>query len=80
MVASAIHKLTVQDCLEPGRTATTEKLRTITTRVGSVRQCGGNDLVQANALVVKQRKEKDSLWITEIERYATRPVRLITLR
>uniref|UniRef100_H2ZR26 DNA (cytosine-5-)-methyltransferase n=1 Tax=Ciona savignyi TaxID=51511 RepID=H2ZR26_CIOSA len=70
LVPTSAHKLTLGECLEPGRCATTEKLRTITTKLGSIRGgCeGGNNSLGSNSLVLQQRNQHDCLWITEIER------------
>ncbi|XP_052449646.1 uncharacterized protein LOC128011364 [Carassius gibelio] len=61
--ASQNDKLTLQDCLEPGRTAKYEKVRTITTRTNSLKQ-GNND---AHFPITMNGKD-DNIWITELEK------------
>jgi len=59
-------RLTLQECLEPHcfRQAQFTKLRTITTRMNSIKQNGGC----TNPVVVKGYEEKeDVLWSTELE-------------
>ncbi|XP_078482133.1 DNA (cytosine-5)-methyltransferase 3A-like [Ciona intestinalis] len=68
MVPTKAHKLTLAECLEPGRRATTDKLRTITTKLQSVRGGHGGGGLTSNSLVIQQRDQHDCLWITEIER------------
>jgi len=60
--SSKISKLTVQDCLEPGRVAMVEKLNTITSKKSSIsRDSSGNPFVMHN-------NQPDCLWTIEIER------------
>ncbi|XP_053736635.1 DNA (cytosine-5)-methyltransferase 3A-like isoform X4 [Synchiropus splendidus] len=61
-------KLELQDCLEHGRTAKFEKLRTITTRSNSVKQ--GKD----EHFPVYMDNKEDILWCTEMERVFGFPV------
>uniref|UniRef100_A0A672QUY7 DNA (cytosine-5-)-methyltransferase n=1 Tax=Sinocyclocheilus grahami TaxID=75366 RepID=A0A672QUY7_SINGR len=61
--ASQNDKLALQECLEPGRTAKYEKVRTITTRSNSLKQ-GTND---AHFPITMNGKD-DSIWITEMEK------------
>nr|CAB3239292.1 DNA (cytosine-5)-methyltransferase 3A-like [Phallusia mammillata] len=74
MVASGHHRLNLQECLEPGRCAQTQKLRTITANLNSVsKRCvisGGNKEVSVlnSAVVLHPGNQLDTLWITEIER------------
>jgi len=79
------HKLKLAECLEPGRTATTEKLRTITTKTASVSKgcvAGGNSdesSLFSHAVVLQPRNQRDTLWITEIERSAFVAVFILSL-
>ena len=60
-------RLTLQECLEPNcfRLARFDKLRTITTKMNSIKQNGG----VTNPVEVKGFEEKeDILWNTELER------------
>ncbi|XP_044232448.1 DNA (cytosine-5)-methyltransferase 3A-like isoform X7 [Thunnus albacares] len=61
-------KLDLQECLEHGRTAKFEKLRTITTRSNSVKQ--GKD----EHFPVYMDNKEDILWCTEMERVFGFPV------
>ncbi|XP_056284769.1 DNA (cytosine-5)-methyltransferase 3A-like isoform X3 [Pseudoliparis swirei] len=61
-------RLDLQDCLEHGRTAKFEKLRTITTRSNSVKQ--GKD----EHFPVFMESKEDILWCTEMERVFGFPV------
>uniref|UniRef100_A0A8C5I9I7 DNA (cytosine-5-)-methyltransferase n=1 Tax=Gouania willdenowi TaxID=441366 RepID=A0A8C5I9I7_GOUWI len=61
-------KLDLQDCLEHGRTAKFEKLRTITTRSNSVKQ--GKD----EHFPVYMDNKEDILWCTEMEKVFGFPV------
>uniref|UniRef100_A0A8C5AIB8 DNA (cytosine-5-)-methyltransferase n=1 Tax=Gadus morhua TaxID=8049 RepID=A0A8C5AIB8_GADMO len=61
-------RLDLQDCLEHGRTAKFEKLRTITTRSNSVKQ--GKD----EHFPVYMDSKEDILWCTEMERVFGFPV------
>ncbi|XP_073794099.1 DNA (cytosine-5-)-methyltransferase 3 beta, duplicate b.2 isoform X2 [Danio rerio] len=63
IIASQNDKLCLQECLEPGRTAKYEKVRTITTRQNSLKQ-GTND---AHFPVTMNGKD-DHIWITELEK------------
>ena len=54
--------LTVQDCLEPGRVATVEKLNTITSKKSSIHKG------TSGCAPVMHNNKEDSLWSTEIER------------
>uniref|UniRef100_A0A8C1VYT2 DNA (cytosine-5-)-methyltransferase n=1 Tax=Cyprinus carpio TaxID=7962 RepID=A0A8C1VYT2_CYPCA len=63
IIASQNDKLTLQECLEPGRTAKYEKVRTITTRTNSLKQ-GAND---AHFPITANGKD-DNIWITEMEK------------
>uniref|UniRef100_A0A8C2KVF8 DNA (cytosine-5-)-methyltransferase n=1 Tax=Cyprinus carpio TaxID=7962 RepID=A0A8C2KVF8_CYPCA len=63
IIASQNDKLTLQECLEPGRTAKYEKVRTITTRPNSLKQ-GTND---AHFPITMNGKD-DNIWITEMEK------------
>ncbi|GAA6110991.1 uncharacterized protein LOC113641932 isoform X1 [Tachysurus ichikawai] len=63
IIASQNDKLTLQECLEVGRTAKYVKVRTITTRTNSIKQ-GNND----QHFPVSMNGKDDSLWITELER------------
>ncbi|XP_016431288.1 DNA (cytosine-5)-methyltransferase 3A-like [Sinocyclocheilus rhinocerous] len=55
-------KLDLQDCLEHGRTAKFDKVRTITTRSNSIKQ--GKD----QHFPVFMNDKEDILWCTEMER------------
>ncbi|XP_069571559.1 DNA (cytosine-5)-methyltransferase 3A-like isoform X7 [Brachyistius frenatus] len=66
--AMANDKLDLQECLEHGRTAKFEKLRTITTRSNSVKQ--GKD----EHFPVYMDSKEDILWCTEMERVFGFPV------
>ncbi|MCI4395707.1 hypothetical protein PGIGA_G00195130 [Pangasianodon gigas] len=61
-------KLDLQDCLEHGRTAKFDKLRTITTRSNSIKQ--GKD----QHFPVYMNNKEDILWCTEMERVFGFPV------
>ncbi|KAM4540395.1 DNA (cytosine-5)-methyltransferase 3A isoform 4-T5 [Fundulus diaphanus] len=61
-------KLDLQDCLEHGRTAKFEKVRTITTRSNSIKQ--GKD----QHFPVYMNEKEDILWCTEMERLFGFPV------
>ncbi|XP_011612231.2 DNA (cytosine-5)-methyltransferase 3A-like isoform X2 [Takifugu rubripes] len=61
-------KLDLQECLEHGRTAKFEKVRTITTRSNSIKQ--GKD----QHFPVYMNEKEDILWCTEIERIFGFPV------
>ncbi|XP_012727020.2 DNA (cytosine-5)-methyltransferase 3A isoform X3 [Fundulus heteroclitus] len=61
-------KLDLQDCLEHGRTAKFEKVRTITTRSNSIKQ--GKD----QHFPVYMNEKEDILWCTEMERVFGFPV------
>uniref|UniRef100_A0A672RBC9 DNA (cytosine-5-)-methyltransferase n=1 Tax=Sinocyclocheilus grahami TaxID=75366 RepID=A0A672RBC9_SINGR len=63
IIASQNDKLRLQECLEPGRTAKYEKVRTITTRPNSLKQ-GTND---AHFPITMNGKD-DNIWITEMEK------------
>ncbi|XP_076840262.1 uncharacterized protein LOC143485023 isoform X2 [Brachyhypopomus gauderio] len=63
IIASQNDKLTLQECLEAGRTAKFVKVRTITTRTNSLKQ-GTND----RHFPVSMNGTDDSLWITELEK------------
>ncbi|XP_058618306.1 DNA (cytosine-5-)-methyltransferase 3 beta, duplicate b.2 isoform X1 [Onychostoma macrolepis] len=63
IIASQNDKLSLQECLEPGRTAKYEKVRTITTRPNSLKQ-GTND---AHFPITMNGKD-DNIWITEMEK------------
>uniref|UniRef100_A0A671KN60 DNA (cytosine-5-)-methyltransferase n=1 Tax=Sinocyclocheilus anshuiensis TaxID=1608454 RepID=A0A671KN60_9TELE len=63
IIASQNDKLRLQECLEPGRTAKYEKVRTITTRPNSLKQ-GAND---AHFPITMNGKD-DNIWITEMEK------------
>ncbi|XP_061760023.1 DNA (cytosine-5-)-methyltransferase 3 beta, duplicate a isoform X2 [Nerophis ophidion] len=60
LALSLYHKPSLQDCLEPGRTAKLEKIRTITTSSHSHKQ-------RNVGLPVVMNGEEDYLWCTEIE-------------
>nr|CAB3239268.1 DNA (cytosine-5)-methyltransferase 3A-like [Phallusia mammillata] len=55
-------RLTVQDCLEPGRVAVVDKLKTITTKPSCL-YAGSN-----RQPAVKHSGKDDTLWSTEVER------------
>ncbi|XP_051941487.1 DNA (cytosine-5)-methyltransferase 3A-like isoform X3 [Hippocampus zosterae] len=61
-------KLDLQDCLEHGRTAKFDKVRTITTRSNSIKQ--GKD----QHFPVFMNEKEDILWCTEMERIFGFPV------
>ncbi|XP_062296593.1 DNA (cytosine-5)-methyltransferase 3A-like isoform X6 [Scomber scombrus] len=61
-------RLDLQDCLEHGRTAKFEKVRTITTRSNSIKQ--GKD----QHFPVFMNEKEDILWCTEMERIFGFPV------
>ncbi|KAL1249797.1 hypothetical protein QQF64_020802 [Cirrhinus molitorella] len=63
IIASQNDKLRLQECLEPGRIAKYEKVRTITTRSNSLKQ-GTND---AHFPITMNGKD-DNIWITELEK------------
>uniref|UniRef100_A0A8B9LI49 DNA (cytosine-5-)-methyltransferase n=1 Tax=Astyanax mexicanus TaxID=7994 RepID=A0A8B9LI49_ASTMX len=66
--AMANDRLDLQDCLEHGRTAKFDKLRTITTRSNSIKQ--GKD----QHFPVYMNNKEDILWCTEMERVFGFPV------
>uniref|UniRef100_A0A8C5HK86 DNA (cytosine-5-)-methyltransferase n=1 Tax=Gouania willdenowi TaxID=441366 RepID=A0A8C5HK86_GOUWI len=68
LTASCTDKLDLQDCLEHGRTAKFEKVRTITTRSNSIKQ--GKD----QHFPVYMNEKEDILWCTEMERIFGFPV------
>ncbi|KTF93294.1 hypothetical protein cypCar_00025960, partial [Cyprinus carpio] len=63
LTAMCTDKLDLQDCLEHGRTAKFDKVRTITTRSNSIKQ--GKD----QHFPVFMNDKEDILWCTEMERY-----------
>uniref|UniRef100_A0A8C1U5X1 DNA (cytosine-5-)-methyltransferase n=1 Tax=Cyprinus carpio TaxID=7962 RepID=A0A8C1U5X1_CYPCA len=63
IVASQKDKLSLQECLDPGRTAKYEKIRTITTRPNILKP-GTDD----RHYPIIMNGEADSLWITELEK------------
>ncbi|KAL2104308.1 hypothetical protein ACEWY4_001176 [Coilia grayii] len=63
IIATQNDKLTLQECLEIGRTAKFTKVRTITTRSNSLKQ-GPND----ELFPVTMNGRDDNLWITELEK------------
>nr|XP_020464858.1 uncharacterized protein LOC109965298 [Monopterus albus] len=63
IIASQNDKLSLQDCLEIGRTARVTKVRTITTNPNSLKQ--GKDV---SILPVLHNNREDILWITELEK------------
>ncbi|KAL7864666.1 hypothetical protein AOLI_G00160860 [Acnodon oligacanthus] len=63
IIASQNDKLTLQECLEPGRTAKYVKVRTITTRSNSLKQ-GTND----SHFPISMNGKDDGIWITEMEK------------
>ncbi|XP_073481105.1 DNA (cytosine-5)-methyltransferase 3A isoform X4 [Aquarana catesbeiana] len=62
LVATERDKLTLQDCLEPGREANMQKIHTITTNPYSMRQ--GKE----HKYPVTMSQMEDVLWCTEVER------------
>uniref|UniRef100_A0A8C0YS32 DNA (cytosine-5-)-methyltransferase n=1 Tax=Cyprinus carpio carpio TaxID=630221 RepID=A0A8C0YS32_CYPCA len=62
-VTSQKDKLSLQECLDPGRTAKYEKIRTITTRPNILKP-GTDD----RHYPIIMNGEADSLWITELEK------------
>ncbi|XP_060769829.1 DNA (cytosine-5)-methyltransferase 3A-like isoform X3 [Neoarius graeffei] len=68
LTAMVNDKLDLQDCLEHGRTAKFDKLRTITTRSNSIKQ--GKD----QHFPVYMNNKEDILWCTEMERVFGFPV------
>ncbi|XP_046729578.1 DNA (cytosine-5)-methyltransferase 3A-like isoform X3 [Silurus meridionalis] len=68
LTAMVNDKLDLQDCLEHGRTAKFDKLRTITTRSNSIKQ--GKD----QHFPVFMNNKEDILWCTEMERVFGFPV------
>uniref|UniRef100_A0AAR2ILG1 DNA (cytosine-5-)-methyltransferase n=1 Tax=Pygocentrus nattereri TaxID=42514 RepID=A0AAR2ILG1_PYGNA len=68
LTAMANDRLDLQDCLEHGRTAKFDKLRTITTRSNSIKQ--GKD----QHFPVYMNNKEDILWCTEMERVFGFPV------
>ncbi|XP_041667947.1 DNA (cytosine-5)-methyltransferase 3A-like isoform X2 [Cheilinus undulatus] len=68
LTATSIDKLGLQDCLEHGRTAKFDKVRTITTRSNSIKQ--GKD----QHFPVFMNEKEDILWCTEMERVFGFPV------
>uniref|UniRef100_A0A8C1JB97 DNA (cytosine-5-)-methyltransferase n=1 Tax=Cyprinus carpio TaxID=7962 RepID=A0A8C1JB97_CYPCA len=67
LAAMCTDKLDLQDCLEHGRTAKFDKVRTITTRSNSIKQ--GKD----QHFPVFMNDKEDILWCTEMERYDQTP-------
>lgn len=63
IIASQSDKLTLQECLEIGREARVDKVRTITTNRNSLKQ--GKDV---SLLPVLYNGREDGLWITELEK------------
>ncbi|XP_059383507.1 DNA (cytosine-5-)-methyltransferase beta, duplicate b.3 [Carassius carassius] len=63
IVASQKDKLSLQECLDPGRTAKYEKVRTITTRPNILKP-GTDD----RHYPIIMNGEADCLWITELEK------------
>ncbi|KAM3617476.1 uncharacterized protein V6R79_006695 [Siganus canaliculatus] len=63
IIASQSDKLNLQDCLEIGRKARVNKVRTITTNPNSLKQ--GKDV---SLLPVLDNGREDNLWITELEK------------
>ncbi|XP_063064322.1 uncharacterized protein LOC134456735 [Engraulis encrasicolus] len=63
IIASQNDKLSLQECLEIGRTAKFTKVRTITTRSNSLKQGANDDLFP-----VTMNGKDDNLWITELEK------------
>ncbi|XP_046710950.1 DNA (cytosine-5)-methyltransferase 3A isoform X3 [Silurus meridionalis] len=68
LTAMCSDKLDLQGCLEHGRTAKFDKVRTITTRANSIKQ--GKD----QHLPVYMNDREDMLWCTEMERLFGFPV------
>uniref|UniRef100_A0A672PW89 DNA (cytosine-5-)-methyltransferase n=1 Tax=Sinocyclocheilus grahami TaxID=75366 RepID=A0A672PW89_SINGR len=68
LTAMCTDKLDLQDCLEHGRTAKFDKVRTITTRSNSIKQ--GKD----QHFPVFMNEKEDILWCTEMERVFGFPV------
>uniref|UniRef100_A0A8C9RBH6 DNA (cytosine-5-)-methyltransferase n=1 Tax=Scleropages formosus TaxID=113540 RepID=A0A8C9RBH6_SCLFO len=68
LTATSTDKLDLQDCLEHGRTAKFDKVRTITTRSNSIKQ--GKD----QHFPVYMNDKEDILWCTEMERVFGFPV------
>uniref|UniRef100_A0A671L3J2 DNA (cytosine-5-)-methyltransferase n=1 Tax=Sinocyclocheilus anshuiensis TaxID=1608454 RepID=A0A671L3J2_9TELE len=68
LTAMCTDKLDLQDCLEHGRTAKFDKVRTITTRSNSIKQ--GKD----QHFPVFMNDKEDILWCTEMERVFGFPV------
>ncbi|XP_049596088.1 DNA (cytosine-5)-methyltransferase 3A isoform X1 [Syngnathus scovelli] len=68
LAAMCNDKLDLQDCLEHGRTAKFDKVRTITTRSNSIKQ--GKD----HHFPVFMNEKEDILWCTEMERIFGFPV------
>ncbi|XP_054651649.1 DNA (cytosine-5)-methyltransferase 3A-like isoform X6 [Dunckerocampus dactyliophorus] len=68
LTAMCTDRLDLQDCLEHGRTAKFDKVRTITTRSNSVKQ--GKD----QHFPVFMNEKEDILWCTEMERVFGFPV------
>uniref|UniRef100_A0A673Y1F8 DNA (cytosine-5-)-methyltransferase n=1 Tax=Salmo trutta TaxID=8032 RepID=A0A673Y1F8_SALTR len=62
LATSLVDKVNLQDCLELGRTAKYNKVRTITTKSNSIRQG------KMGALPVDFNGKEDSLWCTEMEK------------
>uniref|UniRef100_A0AAQ5WYR4 DNA (cytosine-5-)-methyltransferase n=1 Tax=Amphiprion ocellaris TaxID=80972 RepID=A0AAQ5WYR4_AMPOC len=61
LAASQDDKVSLQDCLENGRQAKFDKVRTITTKSNSIRQG------KTGSLPVTMNGEEDYLWCTELE-------------
>ncbi|XP_020491467.2 DNA (cytosine-5-)-methyltransferase 3 beta, duplicate a [Labrus bergylta] len=61
LATSLDDKVSLQDCLEVGRTATFDKVRTITTKSNSIRQG------KTGPLPVNMNGKEDYLWCTEME-------------
>ncbi|KAK7877914.1 hypothetical protein WMY93_031443 [Mugilogobius chulae] len=61
LASSLGDKANLQDCLEPGRVANFDKVRTITTKSNSLRQA------KSGPLPVQMNGKEDSLWCTELE-------------
>ncbi|KAG7229228.1 hypothetical protein INR49_013020 [Caranx melampygus] len=68
LTAMCTDRLDLQDCLEHGRTAKFDKVRTITTRSNSIKQ--GKD----QHFPVFMNEKEDILWCTEMERVFGFPV------
>ncbi|XP_020776185.1 DNA (cytosine-5)-methyltransferase 3A isoform X1 [Boleophthalmus pectinirostris] len=68
LTAMSTDRLDLQDCLEHGRTAKFDKVRTITTRSNSIKQ--GKD----QHFPVFMNEKEDILWCTEMERIFGFPV------